>query len=791
MRRSIIYKLPLTAIATLGALSALLIMLSALLIAEPQWFLTTRTVTRAAQVFGSSYHPRWKTLVFDIRSLSFPEKQVHIKAQDFCFGNPAVKVEGCLKSFDVRFNVRLYFFGAKLTKLYSLEVSGDHLNLDRTGNKLTAPLKKSGGLPVSLPNLIPEVLRGLEIGSLQVDMPGNKIVLNGGTLRGRFRMSMSSSMPGPLLLKLEFERSSGTITRHYRGEASLASDILKGMPMTHLDASGSLKAEGVNAGFKARVEQNGPGALAYSLSASAKVPAWRAEADMLGSQKGQDLTFRGSAGIRDSTGPVKSVRLKDCVLAVRLKADSTEWDTVKFAANFEVEPEAFRVRKINRSLARTLEGRLAFSARSTPEALAGDHFDAEVSAVIKPVKDWYEFYGGAEAKISGRAGRVRELKLSHKFALGLKVEKFEDLVAFLAHTPYSIPAPVNVLRGPLGVTLKGGGDSRSAVQELDYTVVSGLAADRQALRFKASGKVTSVGLWAPGRSFRDDTDLTLQDIALQLPRVDIKGAAALTPDSRIRTGRETDKIKLAREEEGLSPAKSSVPSMQAEVRVKTAKPAILYSNLAMDPVPLELALTLRAPSGGIEGTVDVGKFRANIFRRTASIEYVKITGRAGSPVMNLDGLILYRAAEAKISIRLLGTTQKPRVQFESNPPMSQADIVAMLLFGKSPEQLDSDQQSSAANAQTAAANSAFGLASLYLLASTPVEYVGYDPASRTYTVKFRLPGGATLQMGSDDQSRGVQLRKRISSHLAVQTELTSTQTQGDIVTTLLEWYGRR
>ena len=123
--------------------------------------------------------------------------------------------------------------------------------------------------------------------------------------------------------------------------------------------------------------------------------------------------------------------------------------------------------------------------------------------------------------------------------------------------------------------------------------------------------------------------------------------------------------------------------------------------------------------------------------------------------------------------------------------MSQADIVAMLLFGKSPEQLDSDQQSSAANAQTAAANSAFGLASLYLLASTPVEYVGYDPASRTYTVKFRLPGGATLQMGSDDQSRGVQLRKRISSHLAVQTELTSTQTQGDIVTTLLEWYGRR
>jgi len=93
--------------------------------------------------------------------------------------------------------------------------------------------------------------------------------------------------------------------------------------------------------------------------------------------------------------------------------------------------------------------------------------------------------------------------------------------------------------------------------------------------------------------------------------------------------------------------------------------------------------------------------------------------------------------------------------------------------------------------ETAVSNSAFGLASLYLLASTPVEYVGYDPVSRTYTVKLRIPGGATLQVGSDGQNRGVQLRKRIASNLAIQTELTNTQTQGNVVTTLLEWYGRR
>ena len=93
------------------------------------------------------------------------------------------------------------------------------------------------------------------------------------------------------------------------------------------------------------------------------------------------------------------------------------------------------------------------------------------------------------------------------------------------------------------------------------------------------------------------------------------------------------------------------------------------------------------------------------------MDHITFIGRAGSPIMGLDGLIVYKAAEAKILIRLLGTAQKPQVKFESDPPMSQADITAMLLFGKSPGKLDSDQQASAANTQTAVSNSTFGLSS--------------------------------------------------------------------------------
>ncbi|MCX5793701.1 MAG: translocation/assembly module TamB domain-containing protein [Elusimicrobia bacterium] len=785
-------KLSLVFLASVGALAAALLLTAVALIAEPQWFLTTRTVTRAVKVFGGAYRPRWKTLNFDIRSLNFPEKEIGLSARDLCFENAAAGLEGCLKDIDVRLSVRLYFWGAKLTKISRLNVAGDHFVLDQARSAQDAPPKKSAGLPTSLPGLLPAALRGLIIEALQVELPANRILqAGGGSVRAGLQLSLPSAEPRRLALKVELEASSGTVTRHYRGEGTLDSDLLKRGALTYLDASGRLKAEGVDARFQARVKQSGTTALALALNVSAQLPGRRVAVDLKGSKVGQNFGLKGSAGVWETSGAIKSVELKDCALEIRLKKDSTEWDALKFDGRFELEPNPFGIRGAGRSLSKKLGGRLVIGVRSTPGMLAADHFNAEVALTVKPVKDWYEFYGNLDARISGRASQVRGLQISHKLDFGLKVAEFGDLVEYLSRTPYSVPAPANVFHGPLGVTLKGLGDPRKEFQDFEYGILSGLAAGRQALKFEIKGKVAAARLWEPERSFRDETDVILRDIALQLPRFDIKGMANFIPDSRIRTGAESDKEDLARAAERRQPVKSSAAVMRMEIRVKTAKPALLYSNLAKDPIPVGLEAGINIPPGAFEGAVEVLPFRFEIFRRIATVDHIRLTGRAGSPNMGLDGLIVYKTAEAKIFIRLLGNVQKPQVTFESDPPMNQADIMAMLLFGKSPNKLDSDQQSSAANAQTAVSNSAFGLASLYLLASTPVEYVGYDPATRTYSVKFRLPGGATLQVGSDGISKGVQLRKRIASNLAIQTELTSTQTQGNVVTTLLEWYSRR
>lgn len=769
-----------------AALLVGLVLSAVAFIARPQWFLTVRTVTWVAQNFGTAYHPSWKALDFNISSLSLPEKQIHLRVRDLCFKNTDAGVEGCLKDLEILLNVRLYFFGFKLTRIAKVIVSGDHLVIDQTVHNRNAPREKIKGLPTSLPNLMPAALHGLTIESLKVDLPDSEIILSSASVRGELHLSVDRSNPLPMTLRAELVQSSGTVIRHYHAEASVDSDLLKGQQFTYLDVLGSLKAEGVNVQFKSRMEQGKPGVMALSLNASARLPGWRLEADLTGSRKGQDFGFRGSAGVWNPSGPVKSIRLNPCTLGVRLRSDSLAWDTLKLDGQFELEPKTFVAKKVRFSMAKKIEGRLALRAVSTPEILAKDHFDADVSVTVKPLKDWYELYGDLQAHISGRASQMRKFKIINNVSLGLKVLKFEHLVKFLARTPYSVPAPFHVLHGPLSVSLKTSGDPREDLQDFDYTILSDLAAGHQALKFEVKGKLSATRLWTPGRAFKIETDVILQSIALQLPRFDLKGMAAFIPDKRIKTGAEWDKEEVKRKH----PVKSSAPVTLMNMRVKTAKPVIFYSNLATDPIPIGLDITMKIPYNGMGGVVDVRPFRVTIFRRVASIDHIKFSGHVGSPVMDLDGLIIYRAAEAKIFIRLAGTAQKPQVQLESDPPMKPGDIMGMLLFGKSPSELDSEQQSSAANVQTAIANNAFGLTSLYLLASTPIDYVGYDPTSRTYTVKLRIPGGATLLMGSDGQSSGLQLRKRIVSNLSIKTELSNTQSQGNIVTTLLEWYGR-
>ena len=107
-------------------------------------------------------------------------------------------------------------------------------------------------------------------------------------------------------------------------------------------------------------------------------------------------------------------------------------------------------------------------------------------------------------------------------------------------------------------------------------------------------------------------------------------------------------------------------------------------------------------------------------------------------------------------------------------------------------ELDDDQMKSADSMRAAAADGALSLASLYLLAATPVQSVGYDPQAKAFTAKVAIGAGTSLNVGSDfEDYQKVGVRKRLGRSWAVETFVERrADADESSATALLEWSKR-
>ncbi|MCR4294280.1 MAG: translocation/assembly module TamB, partial [Elusimicrobia bacterium] len=425
-------------------------------------------------------------------------------------------------------------------------------------------------------------------------------------------------------------------------------------------------------------------------------------------------------------------------------------------------------------------GRVNGKASVSASLPRGDEFTARATVDLGPVKDWYEASGRLRLSAEGRLARLREVRFEQDFQARLAVPRFEEVVARLRETALAVPAPLNVLKGTVEATARGSGDPRRGEQRFRLTANTRLAEGRQRLFVSAKADVSLREALLPSRSADVKASVVLEDVALELPRLEIGAPPDVTLDKRI----------VSSDEGPSRPGPKPKAWLAYEAKVATAKPALLFTNLTKAPVPVGLDLTVRSFPPPLSGRIWLERFETVLFRRTASIERFGLTPLPGGR-FELDGLILAKTAEALVRILILGTSAKPRVDISSEPPLSHSQIISLLLFNKPPDQLDAGQSESVGAAQGALASDAFGLASLYLFASTPIEYVGYDPTAQTASLRLRVPGGATVELGaSRDETKHVRLRKRLSAHWALQTEVRTREREGNIVTTFLEWYNR-
>ncbi len=702
-------------------------------LAEPGLVLTGRTAAVALTRFGSAYAPRWTSLNLSADAFARRRHRYVFSATDFCVADPGGSFSGCFSRLEATVVVFWSRRGPIVERIERLVAISD-------GARVDAARRAKAGAPGGLPS----ALRGASVRSLNVELTRFSLAYAKGSAAGDFRAALDPGAARPLSVTVDARVRGAQGTRRLKASATADTDLFRGGEPTFVEVS-------------ARADLGPRGRLRASARARRASGRWEGS---------------GAAEALLSTGPLRGVRLSACA------GWAAPGSGGELSCRYELTPAApvFGIKGAS--------GSLALSARA-----ANGKFHAEAKVHSDPIAAWYELTGELALRASGHLDRpLKDAQVSHELRASAKVPRFEELVAFLRDTAYAVPAPFHVLKGPLELTVESQGDPRSPRTAARYVFTTDLAGARERLAVRAAGELAVLNAAAPGRSFEHDGELTLQEVVLELPRLEIGRTPKVFVDARIKSG---DEPAAAPSRARHPAAPFRAPPARARLAVKTVKPVTLLSNLVRDPVPMSLDLVATYPPAAAAGLVSFREFDVELFRRNATLDHLNVALSSGAKAASLEGLVRYRTPSAEIGILILGTTEKPRIELTSVPPMKRADIIALLIFGKSPDELDPDQTASVGNTETALESQGFGLASLYLFGATPVEHVGYDSATKTTSVKLRLPGGANLTLGSDfDQSRQLSVRKPLAPHWALQSEFTDQGQDSRAATTFLEWFNR-
>ena len=745
----------------------------------PELALTPPVLSRAAKFFGKAYHPTWSAFEPRLTSESWTRKRLTLAARGFCVEDSSGAFDACFDSLDADVTLRLTRRGLRLARVRRLDARGRSARLDWSRAAAASPRRRRRYR--SLNSYVPKALKGARIDELDLRLNDVVVESDTDTVAGDLSIAYSTGLAVAAQLFYDTPAKGENVDLSFTAD----SDLFTTGHLTRLTAVGTLDGDvGDRARFVATAEQTARRRTAVRARVSARSGARRLAARFSGEITPAHYAGRLTARLEDPALRVDEVAAAPCDVTAPLSSAGAV-QSVSARCELEARPRSSG----SGPLPKALRAKADFAVRMRPKPLQSDRFEASVRADMAPLTDWYEIRASLQARISGRLGDLpRSLTATHDLEASVKVARFQDLVQYLQGTAYAVPAPFHVLTGPLTATLSSRGDPRSADQEVVYRAEAALTSGRQKVNARADGRLLAKDALGPDRRLEDRTDVVLEDVALELPYLKMGKIPPVSTDSRIHTGEESRPA-------AAPPAVSTAPARRAgaleyTVTMKTAKPVILYTNLNPQPVPVSLDLTARP--GGLGGTINVDPFVATLFKRQGRVDHVTLTAKPGSRSMKLDGLVKFHESSADVDLLLLGSTDKPRVLFESEPPMDQQQIIALLLFGKPPDDLDPDQSTTVSNSQSAMATGAFGLASLYLFASTPVQYVGYDPGTQTYAMRLSLHGGASLEVGSaSDQSKHLTLRKRLARHWVIETELQRDQEQQrNAVSTFLEWFQR-
>jgi hypothetical protein len=412
-------------------------------------------------------------------------------------------------------------------------------------------------------------------------------------------------------------------------------------------------------------------------------------------------------------------------------------------------------------------------------------FEAPMKISLTPLlSEFYTLRGQTSINFSGKFLEGKEsLNAEIDVSSQLVFQRFQPIVKKFQDTDFSIPAPFNTLDGRIYCNIEGRIQKMGAMMNLPLDCGTDLSSATQAMYIKAQG------------TFEKTTDqklvirlaIGLNKLTFELPKLALNGTVPqIFPDKRIMTAKERAKA------DGKTDDALPV-TLDIHITTPPERPLTLITSLQPTPVPISIDLTLKGDRVDPLGSIGINQYRVSFLKKKAFVDHIRLILAPDEKQPLLDGLVVFQDPDVKINLKLSGSVDQPFYELESMPPRSPAELLSIVLYGGDPDALDEENLRSVDETRAAMVDGAIGLLSMYYLASTPIDSVGYNPYTGLFRARVRVAQGLSLTVGSDlgGARQSLTLRKRLTENWSFETGAeTDEETHQSKGVAMFKW-GRR
>lgn len=410
-------------------------------------------------------------------------------------------------------------------------------------------------------------------------------------------------------------------------------------------------------------------------------------------------------------------------------------------------------------------------------------FSAPIRVTLEELKgEVFQLSGKTDIELSGiLAGPQQSFAGTATIDTRLSLASFQTAVKRFTGTDFSIPAPFNTLDGRVQCAAQGRIRLENQQVYLPVSCLSELDSSTQTLWMRADGIIQTRGQKKP----LVQMDVNLEKVTIQLPKLSLDDPIPqILPDKRI--------VQLTNAALQAEPEPLPV-ELQVKITTPRGRPLQLSSHLLKRPIPIGIDLALTGDKPTRSGTVSIEDYDVDFLKKKAHVDHLKLILDPAIDSPALAGLLVFRDPDFRIDLKLSGTLAQPFYSFESQPPRSSSELLSMILFGGSPDSLDEDNLRSVEETRAAMVDGAVGLLSMYYLAATPIDSVGYNPHTGVFRARVRLGRTLSLTVGSDIEglNQSVGMRKRLTENWSFETTAETDEESHENKGTAMFRWGRR